>query len=169
MSQIQALDSKAQIDRVIELILDGMPLREAVKSVGLTPQLFNYRLQSDKKASVAYARAIEIKADMLADEVVHVADSDTDPAKVRNQMQARQWLASKLYAKRYGDRIDLNVTQTVDIGATLAEARARVLPARYLSDATDAQIIDSSGENTLRLSDNKSLTAKENPVPDIFG
>lgn len=168
MSQMQTIDPKAQVNRVIELILDGLPLREAVKSVGLTPQLFNYRLQSDKASAVAYARAVELKADLMADEVVHIADSDNDPAKVRNQMQARQWLASKLYAKRYGDRIDLNVTQTIDIGATLAEARARVLPARYLSHVTDAQVIESSEQNTLQLSDNKSLSGEPGATPDIF-
>lgn len=153
---------------VIQKILDGMPLREAVKVAGLTPDAFQWRLQGDKQAALAYARAVEIKADLLADEVVHLADGDGDPAKVRNQMQARQWLASKLYAKRYGDRIDLNVTQTLDIGSTLAEARARLLPARDLADIVDAQVIDASVENTPKLSDNKSLPPGPDVVPDIF-
>lgn len=157
------------VKKVIDLILEGLPLREAIKDAGLTPQLFNYRLQGDRAAAVAYARAVEVKADLMADEVVSIADSDDDPAKVRNQMQARQWLASKLYAKRYGDRIDLNVTQTLDIGSTLAEARARLLPRRDMLDVTDAQVIDSSTNLPLKLSDKQSLNAQlKDSEPDIF-
>ena len=49
----------------------------------------------------------EIRADILADEALHIADNENDASKARNQIQVRQWLASKLYAKRYGDRIAL--------------------------------------------------------------
>ena len=160
--------SDPQVGKVIELVLDGLPLREAVKQSGLTPNAFAYRLQQDKAAAIAYSRAVEIKADLLADEVVHLADGDGDPAKVRNQMNARQWLASKLYAKRYGDRIDLNVTQTIDIGATLAEARARLLPGRDLGDVIDVQPIDSSGQKALGASDIQSQGPAPDAVPDIF-
>lgn len=158
------------VGRVIELMLDGMPLRAAVKTAGLTPQLFHYRLSQDKVAAVAYARAVEIRADLLADEVIHLADGDGDPAKVRNQMQARQWLASKLHAKRYGDRIDLNVTQTIDVSATLAEARARLLrPVRDQDDIVDAQLIDSTAKQLAKPSDNQSLNPAAAPIePDIF-
>jgi hypothetical protein len=159
---------KDRINNVIEKILDGVPLREAVKLQGMTPQLFNYYLQGDKEAAVAYARAVEIKADLLADEVIHLADGDGDPAKVRNQMQARQWLASKLHAKRYGDRIDLNVTQTIDVGATLAEARARLLPARDLTQVVDVEPRMNTGLAGDGPSDIKSLAPATNQTPDIF-
>lgn len=156
------------VNKIIEQVLDGLPLRQAVKNNGLTPQSFHRRLSGDKTASAAYARAVEIKADLLADEVIHLADGDGDPAKVRNQMQARQWLASKLHAKRYGDRIDLNVTQTIDVSATLAEARARLLPVRDLSDVVDAQVIDSSTGSDLGSRDIKSLPPGPDDAPDIF-
>jgi hypothetical protein len=154
-----------QVTKVIEKILDGLPLREAVKHAGLTPQLFNYRLQGDREAAVAYSRAVEIKADMMADEVVHLADGDGDPAKVRNQMNARQWLASKLYAKRYGDRIDLNVTQTIDIGSTLAEARARLLPVRDQQTIIDVESRAVTGLDGHGAADFESVNRTE---PDIF-
>jgi hypothetical protein len=83
--------------------------------------------------AVSYARATEIRADLMADEVITIADCEvTDPQRARNQMQARQWLASKQHSRRYGDRIDLNVSQTLDVSVTLAEARARLL--RPVSD-----------------------------------
>lgn len=160
-------ESQSIADCVIAQILNGAQLKDAVKSVGMTPQSFFRLLTKDKAAAIAYARAQEIKGDLLADEVVHLADSEGDPAKVRNQMQARQWLASKLN-KRYSERIDLNVTQTLDISSTLAEARARLLPERDLGSVIDAQVIDSIDKNTPKLSDKQSLSGSDAPEPDIF-
>ena len=157
------------IDRIINLILDGKPLKDAVKMCGLDVFRFNRMLQQDKAAALAYARAVEIRADILADEALHIADTENDAAKARNQIGVRQWLASKLYAKRYGDRIDLNVTQTLDIGSTLAEARARLLPRRDMLDVTDAQVIDNADNLPLKLSDKQSLNAQlKDSEPDIF-
>lgn len=154
---------------VIERVLAGSTLRDAVSACGLNPSTFALRLQQDREAAIAYARAQEMRADLLADEALHIADNENDAAKARNQITVRQWLASKLHAKRYGDRIDLNVTQTVDISATLAEARARVLPARFQQDIEDAQVIDVSAENDTKPSDNKSLSGPGSDAePDIF-
>lgn len=168
MSTNNFLQKSALVEDVIDRVLDGAPLKAALKAHNITPQSFNRILQGDRASAAAYARAVEIRADLLADEALHIADNEDDAAKARNQIGVRQWLASKLHAKRYGDRIDLNVTQTIDIGATLAEARARVLPARYLNDVTDAQVIESSEQNTLQLNDNKSLSGKPDATPDIF-
>lgn len=165
---IKPFSENQKIQDVIEHVLAGKPLREAVALVGLTPSKFAHHLQGDKQAALAYARAVEIKADLMADEVVHLADGDGDPAKVRNQMQARQWLASKLYAKRYGDRIDLNVTQTIDVSATLAEARARLLPRSDLTNIEDAEFKELPSVAGDGASDKQSIAPLPNAVPDIF-
>lgn len=162
MSNTLPAKQSGPVYEVIEKVLDGMPLREAVKACGMTPNAFAWQMQKDKAAAMAYSRAVEVKADLMADEVVSLADGDGDPAKVRNQMQARQWLASKLYAKKYGERIDLNVTQTLDIGSTLAEARARLRPVRDQNDVIDGEVIDSPALEGSKPSDSESLT------PDIF-
>ena len=140
MDKPLANTSDNKISQVIGLILDGLSLRDALKKVGVKPFDFAETMRQDKAHAMAYARAVEIKADLMANEIVALADGDNDPAKVRNQMQARQWLASKLYAKRYGERIDLNVQQTIDVSSTLAEARARLLPIRDQSNIVDAEI-----------------------------
>jgi len=152
------------VQLTISRVLDGAPLREALRDAGLSPQQFQTALAKDKAAAIAYARATELRADLLADEALHIADTQDDAAKARNQIQVRQWLASKLYAKRYGDRIDLNVTQTLDVGATLAEARARLLPTRYPSEVIEGQAIEITEEKAARISDNQSLDTE----PDIF-
>lgn len=52
-----------------------------------------------------YARAREERADMLADDVIDISDSEPDAAKARNRMDARKWYAAKLNPKRYGDKV----------------------------------------------------------------
>jgi len=156
----------ALIQNIIERILNGSSLKDAAKECGIDVFKFNRMLQGDKQAAQAYARAVEIRADLLADEALQIADTENDAAKARNQIQVRQWLASKLYAKRYGDRIDLNVTQTIDVSATLAEARARLLPIRDQQNVIDAQPRVVTGFAGHGPRDNES--SAHNQTPDIF-
>ena len=122
--------------------------------------------RSNKEAAVAYARALELKADLIADDAIEIADSDVDPSKARNQIDIRKWTASKLYASKYGERIDLNVTQTLDIGATLAEARARLRPMRDQPNMIEAQALDITDAIDSRSTDKQSV---DNTLqPDIF-
>ena len=131
-------DKRLNAERVIQLISDGKPLREALSEIGISAGAFNHVLQGARDLAQAYARAQEIRSDLLADEIITIADCEqTDPQRARNQIQARQWLTSKLHGKRYGDRLDLNVSQSLDVSVTLAEARARLL-----RPVSDQQIIE---------------------------
>jgi hypothetical protein len=131
-------DKRQAAEAVIDTLANGASLRSALADAGLTANEFNRVLQDARDLAIAYARATEIRADLMADEVITIADCEvTDPQRARNQMQARQWLASKQHSRRYGDRIDLNVSQTLDVSVTLAEARARLL-----RPVSDQQIIE---------------------------
>ena len=159
------------VERIIERILDNVPLSDAVRLEGISLSTFNKWLGSDKEAAVNYARAIEIRADVLADETISIADNDPDAQRARNRITSRQWLASKLNRK-YGERIDLNVTQTMDISATLLEARARVLlPVRDQLEVSDVQVLDLPSVSGTRALDNQSISLdvpRPGEQPDIF-
>lgn len=79
-----------------------------------------------------YARAKEEQADLLAEEILDIADDGsndlmtitkgdvsyeqenkevTNRSKLR--VEARKWLASKLKAKKYGDKLDVDMTQKI--------------------------------------------------------
>lgn len=119
--------------KAIEAIANGSTLKSALADASLSGSTLNAILSSDRELALAYGRALEIRADLYADEIIVIADDENkDPHRARNQIGARQWVASKHNARRYGERIDLNVTQTIDIGSTLAEARARIV--RPVSD-----------------------------------
>jgi hypothetical protein len=95
----------------------------------------------EAKCSDLYARAREMRADTLAEQILEIADHKQDDtyidgdgnvrtdadvvARARLRVDSRKWLASKMLPKIYGDKQDLNVTGTVDIATAILEARKR--------------------------------------------
>lgn len=145
---------RARLVSLIDAVAEGKPLKNALHDVGLSAADFRRLLGSERDLSHAYIQATEVRADLLADEIITIADCEnTDPARARNQINARQWLAGKLHSKRYGDRIDVNVTQTLDIGSTLAEARSRLLPVSDQQQSIDAGYVEITPENAPKPSD----------------
>ena len=59
----------------------------------------------DDEFSALYAHAREDQAEHFADEIVEIADIETDSSKARNRIDARKWAASKLAPKKYGDKL----------------------------------------------------------------
>jgi hypothetical protein len=56
-----------------------------------------------------YARAREERADMIADEVITIADTDPDPQRARVRIDARKWWAAKVNPRKYADKAEVNV------------------------------------------------------------
>jgi hypothetical protein len=159
--------------RVIELVTEGQKLTEAVKQAGMTLTSFHAAISSERELGPAYARAQEIRADVLVDEAIEAADSNDDPAKARNKMNIRQWAASKYNSKRYGERIDLNINQQISIDGALSEAKRRVL--RPVSDQLDVTDVEPHAPQALpapgatdQQSVLPSIPQPADPEPDIF-
>lgn len=147
------------VRKIIEAISAGASLKHALTCQDMTAGAFNHALSKDREAATAYIRAQEIRADLLADEIIDIADTEPDAQVARNRIDARKWIASKHHSKRYGDRIDVNVTQSIDISATLAEARGRVRSISDQSKTIEAQAIDITNVSASRPSDCESLAA----------
>ncbi len=128
--------------KVISLIYEGKTLEGATKEAGISQQSFHELKESIPDISLAYACAQRAKAEMYAEGIIQIADTEPDPNRARVMVDARKWYASKMQPQKYGDRIDLNINATVDIQAALAAAKARVLPASYLDSHEDAQVIE---------------------------
>lgn len=163
-------DRHKAIESILDRLLEGQTLKRAVEAEGIVVRTFHRWLSGDREASLAYARALELLADLEVDEAKEIADTEPDAAKARNQIDIRKWRASKRHARVYGDRIDLNVTQTLDIGATLQEAKARLLrPVRDQLTNEQSQVVDVQGKFTPPRCDSISVDAPEpGAAPDIF-
>lgn len=138
---------QADFDTVIQAIADGESVSKACTSRKLGRGAFYYAVLKDPIRQLQYARALECRVEAFADETVEIADTDNDPQRARNRIGARQWYAGKIAPKRFGERLDLTVTDTTDPAALHAEGLKR---ARLMRDSgtgllaqpvEDAQVI----------------------------
>jgi len=117
-------------------------LKKVCKNNGLAVSTLLIWLRDDKEFSTLYARAKESQADLLADEILAIADRERettettttadnsgDQAKIKSefitkkdnierarlQIDARKWLASKLKPKKYGDTQQADKSDTPSI------------------------------------------------------
>lgn len=138
MKEITIKSYETKVQAIIADLYDMKGLKQSIKKQNIRTQDFADYIKENKELSRQYALCQEFRADLMVDELLDIADSNDDPAKVRNQINARQWCAAKLKPKTYGDRIDLNVTQTLEIGQTLALAKSRLTKQSDSDDYIDS-------------------------------
>jgi len=109
-------------DLICERIADGESLRSICSDESMPCRSTVFRwLGLDKAFSDQYARAKEEQAELLADELVDIADEpppltamgSTDSgavAAMRLRIDTRKWVASKLKPKKYGDKVQTEVS-----------------------------------------------------------
>lgn len=150
---------------IIHDVADGIPLAKAAAGRGLSIQTFHEVISGVRDLAVSYARAREIRADVDVDDALAIADDkEIDPQRARNMIDIRKWRASKHSSRVYGDRIDLNVQQSISITEALDVARSRILRPVCDQLTIDAEV--SEPEPTIStLGPTDSVSADE---PDIF-
>lgn len=157
-----------KIQAVIDQIYEGKSITTALASLNIKARDFHKALASTPSLEILYERAQAARAEILAEEIVSIADTEEDSQKARNMIDARKWYSSKMKPAKFGDRIDVNVTQVVDIGAALAEARSRAsLPIRYPQSTTVIESTEYKEVNEDKPSDSES-DPNENEWEEIF-
>jgi len=105
--------SDALARRICERIAAGESLRAVCRDADMpsTQAVFKWLLDDRREAFRQwYSLAREVQADVLADELVDIADAahDKDEAALAKlRIDTRKWVAAKLRPKKYGDKIDL--------------------------------------------------------------
>jgi hypothetical protein len=110
------------------------------------------RIAKDLDFQARYEKALQDRADRLAEEILEISDAEPPAgleaaamsawvADKRLRVDARKWVAAKLQPKRYGDRIDVAVTDTrISVLDALTQAKQRVLQDN--SDVVDVESRD---------------------------
>lgn len=100
-------------DNIIALVLNGLSVAAACKQVGIERANVSHWAAENTTFAQHLARAREQAAFFLAENSVEVAhDKTIDPHRARNIISAQQWLASKYNAKQFGDKQQIQITQT---------------------------------------------------------
>lgn len=101
-------DKATQISQVLSLIEGGMSENAACKEVGIARATFRTTALR-QGAGDNYARALEGLAldqiEKLELTIKDMRDGTLDPAIGRIEVDARKWFASKFLPKRFGDKV----------------------------------------------------------------
>lgn len=111
-----------RVEKVCERIEQGESLRKIFASDNspMSNTLFYRLINENPDINERYARAKQIYADSLFDEILDISDhSDQDHTpftgtnviqRDRLRVDARKWILSKLEPKKYGDKLDVDHT-----------------------------------------------------------
>lgn len=130
--------TKEQLDLAIEMASAGEPLSKIIDAICTTKIGFWLYKEHNPDFVLRFERARQEGLEHLADELITIADDNLDVQRSRLKSDNYKWLLSKRKPAVYGDKIDINVNQTIDIGSALKEARSRALP----QSSTDTELID---------------------------
>jgi len=156
---------------VLEDFANGLPLATACEK----HHVCDGRMYAAMRDSVvwrdAWRAASERHAAALVRQALELAETDPDPARARNRISIRQWIAGRMARETWGDRVDVSVDQRVSIAAALEAADARLRPIRDLSRVIDAESADVSALPALTTTDNETAASAAAPgdaLPDPF-
>jgi hypothetical protein len=140
-------DRAKVIDAICESIADGQSLLEICKSDDMPSRsTVCLWLAEDATLSDNYARACEMRADAIFEEILEIADDASNDWMARNdngevqldsehvqrsrlRIDARKWVLARMAPAKYGDRlsVDANVNATVTDDRSPDEIKQSIL------------------------------------------
>jgi hypothetical protein len=135
-----AIKNRAELAELVpEYMAEGFSMRQSCLKAGLTAQTFLRAVDASPELAERYAQARGALLDAMVDQILTLADAPvplldngaTDPGLVRQrqlQIDARRWVLSKLAPNKYGDRLDVSVSDArISITGALAAAQSRLV------------------------------------------
>lgn len=109
------------VDDICARLVAGEGIKRILQDEGMpNPRVFYKDMAENESLRNRIARARELQQDALVDEMVTMADDATveDWQVVKLRIWARQWKASKLAPKKYGDALALEHSGNVGLTVT---------------------------------------------------
>jgi transposase len=118
---------QAKADEICRHIAGGLSMRKAAAKAAVDRSTVYEWLAETTSFADQYARADKVRALFHGDDIEDVLDDVREgklpPDVARVIVDGKKWVASKLHAKRYGDRIQADVDARLEI--TLVDATKR--------------------------------------------
>jgi hypothetical protein len=147
-------------DDILDKLSIGKSLREICSVKGMPSEsLVRKWVMQDEDFGAQYARAREAGMEALADEILQIADSQEGDVFVKEdgteivnhdaiqraklRVDTRKWIMSKIAPKKYGDRLDLNHSGSID---TMSDSAVDARLAFLLGKAGIAPVAGGEGE-----------------------
>lgn len=126
-----------KVRMVCEMVVEGQTVRQIADHFGVSPGTVLYWIESKPEYAEQYARARASAADMFENDIIEAAQAVTPEtaAADRVKIDALKWVAARRAPKRYGDKLQQEVTgpdggpvqQVVLTAADYKAARAEML------------------------------------------
>lgn len=135
--------TQEKADAVCELVATGHSLRQIEAMPGMPAKVTILKwLGRDQEFATHYARARELQAEHMAEELLEIADDARNDfmeraaadgstslvvdhehiARSKLRYEARRWLMGKMAPKKYGDKIDHTVNGRLEHVSSLSDA-----------------------------------------------
>lgn len=119
---------------ILQRIANGETLTKICNSSDEFPNAATFLGYVGKDPILAkqYARAMEIRADIIAETIVDIADDENNVAKARNRIEARRWHNEKLAPKKYGAKVlsenysNINIRSKLDFTLLPSDVREKL-------------------------------------------
>ncbi len=116
--------TKARAIEILDQMIEFGP-NLAIKASGYNVGQFFKLLSRESDLMNLYLANQQLYTEIKAVEVIDIADSPGDPAVAKNKILSRQWFAGRILHKKYGDKLSVDHTHTVDIKGAIEEAKNR--------------------------------------------
>lgn len=142
--QLEHTTFENMFEWVLVKIAEGIPLKEILRSDFRQPEYEKFLrwMHTDEARRARYYEAQEIGAEIIASEMLAIADADDSLEDVQRstlRINTRKWVLGVWNRKRFGDVKQIEQNVTLDIGAAMAAADQRML-SRNVIDITPKQI-----------------------------
>jgi hypothetical protein len=132
-------------DEILERLAQGQPLRKICEDLHMpaASSVIGWVNRDESGFAERYVRAREVGYVLLADELIHIADTPMIGTKSvskatgleitegdmiehrRLQVDTRKWMLAKMLPKVYGDKQQVELTGQVDVVSSMLQARRR--------------------------------------------
>lgn len=141
-------------EKILEYIAAGHTMTETCQLVDISVDVLT-RFRSQHPAfAQKFTGAQEIGFESQADKLLTIPDTYEDVNKARLKSDNLKWVLARRASSKYGDKVTMEINQTVDVGLALTEARNRL-------KTIEAQSVEIVGELEERATDLESVAPSE--------
>jgi hypothetical protein len=124
------------IDAICESVANGSSARAACRLQHVDESTFRLQRKMYPEFDTQYARALEDRASVWAEEFMEIADDSTNDwvetkfgpqvnreaiERTKLRIDARKWMMARILPKKYGDKLDLNHSGEVAIKRVITD------------------------------------------------
>jgi hypothetical protein len=129
--------TKEEKEKVVSMYSEGKQVSEIAREIGVSMDTLQKWKLEDPLFGSECSRAQELGFEVMADSLLSICETYEDVNQARLISDNTKWVLARRAASKYGDKITMDVNQTVDVSAALTEARNRI---RDVSQTTIAQV-----------------------------